>query len=98
MGRGLSWRRLGVLLRQLPPDCALARSMGTGGWTPTEHLLAFVADVLQEANWQRGQDEHAKHPDPVPRPGQVPAADRRLARLEAQAERFRQRSRRGEPA
>lgn len=63
--------------------------MGSGGWTVAEHLLAFMADTLQEANWQRGADEHAKRPDPVPRPGQVSAADRRLAQLESRAAQFR---------
>jgi len=38
-------------------------------WGLSEHLLAKVFDVLQEANWQRQGDNRAPRPEPLPRPG-----------------------------
>lgn len=38
-------------------------------WGLSEHLLAGAVDLLALGNWQRGGDERAKRPDPLPRPG-----------------------------
>lgn len=69
----LSWRRLGVLLRQLPTDSAFARSVAglDAEWTLSRQLLAHVCDLLAMANWQRGGDKTAKRPSPIERPGVV---------------------------
>jgi hypothetical protein len=71
------WRRLGVLVRQLPPEAALYRSMfgEKALWGSQEHLLALIADILNAANWQRGGDKNAKRPKPLPRPGDLPDRD-----------------------
>ena len=70
----LSWRRLEVLLTQLPAHCALHRSERglEAAWGLSEHLLASIVDALNAANWQRGGDPKAKRPKPVERPGIEP--------------------------
>lgn len=67
----LSWRRLGVLVRRLPPGSATERSQRgeAGEWGYVEHLLATVVDLLAGANWQRAGDKKVKAPKPIPRPG-----------------------------
>jgi len=35
----LTLRRIGVFLRHLPPDCAVARAEGSPGWTNADVLL-----------------------------------------------------------
>jgi hypothetical protein len=81
-----SWRRLWVLVAQLPPDSALGRAQ-SGGWTTSEHLLALAVDVLQSANWQRQGDNHAPRPQPISRPG-VAAPASPQERFEARARAF----------
>lgn len=99
LGRSLSWRRLGVLLRQLPADAALWRSMhgDAATWQATDHLLAALIDRVGLLLWQGGGGKGSK-PKPVPRPGErVSAAKSRMApremarRLKAQQERTRRR-------
>jgi len=65
----LSWRRLGVLVRQLPPTSRLAREQHGDAvrWGDTEHLLAGIFDLLAGANWQRGGGK-GQRPKPVKRP------------------------------
>lgn len=52
----LTLRELIVLIKHLPSDCALARSMHgpAAEWGQTEHLLGDVIDLLDIANHQRG--------------------------------------------
>ncbi len=70
----LSWRDLLVILQNLPRTSAYARdTLGDDVmWGLGEQLLAIVADRLDVANWQRG-NEGRKSPSPrpklIPRPG-----------------------------
>jgi len=65
----LSWRRFGVLLRNMPDGSALALDMHgeSATWGVTDHLLATVIDLLNGANWQRGGGKGQK-PAPFTRP------------------------------
>ena len=65
----LSYRRLTVLIANLPLESATLRQMLGAefvSWGTTEHLLAVVIDVLQGANWQR--TGKGQRPKPFPRP------------------------------
>ncbi|WP_443063780.1 hypothetical protein [Streptomyces sp. NBC_00659] len=70
-----------MLVRHLPRDSALFREAhGEGAeWTVTDHLLAFIADQLAEANWMFAtvnrdeESEPLEYPRPVPRPGPAEA-------------------------
>jgi hypothetical protein len=66
----LSWRRLGVLLRWLPPGSAFHRAKDPDGWAwgLQEQLTANVADAVNGGNWQRSGGRGHK-PKPIPRPG-----------------------------
>jgi hypothetical protein len=66
----LSLRRLGSLVRGLPPDSATVRAiLGEDAlWGLPEHLLARILDTLAGANWQRAGAKGPR-PRPVPRPG-----------------------------
>lgn len=83
LGRGLSYRRLGVLIAGLPQQkSALARKLAreapeqaemseqeeAAAWRLEHHLLALVIDLLAGANWQRGGGKGTK-PKPLQRPG-----------------------------
>jgi hypothetical protein len=72
----MSWRRLKVLLRQLPPESATARAtLGAAmEWTATEYLLASIVDAERAAMWQRSGGR-GRRPAPIERPGQ---ADRKV--------------------
>jgi hypothetical protein len=67
----LTWRDLLVIVKCCPVDSALARSFAGPDhmWGLQEHLLAGIFDVLSTANWQRGGDDKAERPKPLPRPG-----------------------------
>lgn len=67
----LTWRRLGVLVRQLPTESRVLAIMSRGTsaeWPVSDHLLALILDALHGANWQRGGGKSAR-PRPVRRPG-----------------------------
>lgn len=81
IGRGLTYRRLGVLVAGLPDDSLLARAVSKDApereptaeeeraiWTLTNQLLAGIKDEVAGANYQRGGGKGAK-PKPTPRPG-----------------------------
>jgi hypothetical protein len=75
----LTWRRLGVLIRQLPPTSAtwVSREGGDALWGLTEQLLAAVVDALNLGNWQRAaagaaKGQQPKRPSPIARPGVKP--------------------------
>lgn len=98
----LSWRRLGVLIRQLPREAATVQAVAGADarWGDVEHLLAGIFDVLNVHNWQYAaahapKGKKPKRPKPLPRPGTKSAPSRRTrltpaqirARLEAQRRR-----------
>lgn len=75
----LSWRRIGVLIRQLPPQSAtwVSKNGGDALWGLTEQLLAATVDALNVGNWQRAasgldKGKQPKKPSPIPRPGVKP--------------------------
>ncbi len=65
----LTWRRLRVLLSQLPRDSSVARAeLGEQAeWGLSEHLQASIFDAVNAANWQRSGK--GRPPKPLPRPG-----------------------------
>lgn len=70
----LTWRELGVLVRQLPAGCRTRLATGHKDdlWGLPEHLTAYVIDELRIAAWQRaneGAKKPSKQPKPFPRPG-----------------------------
>lgn len=72
----LTWRHLGVLVRQLPSDSALGREVlgDDAAWDLQAQLLAHTADLIALGNWQRGnagRQRHSAKPTPIPRPGLV---------------------------
>jgi len=71
LGRGLSWRRLGVLVAGLPREAATVRALvgEAADWGATEHLLAAAVDALHAANWQRSGKKGSQRPKPLRRPG-----------------------------
>jgi hypothetical protein len=75
----LSWRDLWVLVRNVPQSSALGKARDPEGWMwdLPAFLMAGQFDALQGANWQRAGDPKAKRPDPLPRPGVVPAEVRK---------------------
>lgn len=71
----MSWRRLRVLVDNLPRESATAaRLHGEAvAWGAQEHLTATVIDTLNVSNWQRaqaGSKTRIPRPKPVPRPGE----------------------------
>ncbi|MEV5851401.1 hypothetical protein [Streptomyces anulatus] len=74
--RLLTWRELGVLLRQLPARARTRIATGDedGMWGLTEHLQGLTLDELRVANWQRANEgvkasKQSKRPTPISRPG-----------------------------
>ncbi|MEU9498254.1 hypothetical protein [Streptomyces sp. NPDC048196] len=72
----LTWRELGTLVRQLPPDARTRVALGEedGLWGLAEHLQAMTLDELRVANWQRANEgvkrsKQSKPPKPIARPG-----------------------------
>ncbi|QGJ97154.1 tail assembly chaperone [Arthrobacter phage Maria1952] len=70
LGAGLDWRQLWQIIAYSPLGSALGKSLHgeAAEWTVTDHLLAIVVDVLQDANWQRGGGKGAQ-PARIKRPG-----------------------------
>lgn len=72
----LTWRRMAVLLRGLPPASAYWRARHeSGDWTVAEYQRADLIDVLMAGNWQRAGDAKAARPKPYARPGVAEARD-----------------------
>lgn len=91
----LTWRRFGVLLRQLPRTSRFARALDpAAAWSIGEHLQALTLDALNGANWQRSRSRR-KAPEPIKRPGATSAKDQQIAALSEQL--VRRRSGRREP-
>jgi hypothetical protein len=73
LGRSLSWRRLGVLIGQLPVDARTVRAQApTLEWSAEMHMLALISDQLAAISWQLGGDKNAPRPKPIRRPGEAP--------------------------
>ena len=70
----LSWRRLGVLVRQLPPEAALWRSIDpeAAAWGLSEQLLASAVDVLAVIAWMYQSVNRPKNSRAMPMPRQIP--------------------------
>lgn len=68
LGRRLSWRRLLVLIRHLPPSSSVAVLTHGPQWATGDYLLAAAVDALHGANWQRSGGKGSR-PKPIPRPG-----------------------------
>lgn len=80
--RGLTFRRLRVLIAGLPADSAFAQAWARDFPSPADddptwpleaYLLANIHDLLAVANWQRGGGGKSSYPKPLPRPGQSKA-------------------------
>lgn len=66
----MTWRRLRVLMSQLPRESRLVRRLDPRAeWSATDHLLASVIEALRAGNWQRGGGKGPR-PRPLKRPGQ----------------------------
>lgn len=92
---GLSWRRLGVLIRHLPRDSA-TRNETIGefqDWSRADHLTASVIDALLLLSWVTAGNKKARKPDPVMRPG-APSRRTTLTGPEIKARLLAQRRRR----
>ncbi|MFD7843997.1 DUF5361 domain-containing protein [Nocardia sp. NPDC059764] len=69
----LTWGDLMALVKFLPPESALLRSMQPEAhkWQLDQYLLAEMSDCLRWLVWAKSED--AKHgrnrPEPIPRPG-----------------------------
>lgn len=77
----LPWTELAVLLRYAPPTSALVRELQPelANWVSgrvTADLLATIADLLANGNWQRQGKKNAPKPKPIKRPGAVTSATR----------------------
>jgi hypothetical protein len=72
LGRSLSYRRLLVLVRQLPAESATMRAKAgvSGEWAFTEHLLAGIHDRLSMLVWMQSDRKKSRKPKPLPRPGE----------------------------
>lgn len=71
----LSWRDLWVIVTQAQPGSPIHRAVDPerAAWASGETnawLMALVADLLADGNWQRQGKKNARRPDPVPRPGE----------------------------
>lgn len=71
----LSWRRLGVLVRQLPREAGLPQAVhgDSVAWGTVEHLLATLCDLTIQGNWNFVQSKSRKELPPAKllrRPGQ----------------------------
>jgi hypothetical protein len=73
------WRRVMVLVRQLPLDCRTWFAMfgEAAMWGPSEYLLAATVDALNGANWQRAGGK-GRRPQSWPRPGQATPGEKRF--------------------
>ncbi|WP_324188420.1 DUF5361 domain-containing protein [Nocardia higoensis] len=69
----LSWRDLLAIIRWLPAESALLRSMDPVGsrWQVSQHLLAEMTDSLRWLVWAKTPDaqQGRNRPEPIARPG-----------------------------
>lgn len=70
----MTWRELRTFVRRVPPESWLARETWdeedfiAATWDQKHELLATAVDVLNWANYQRGEGKGAE-PSRYPRPG-----------------------------
>jgi hypothetical protein len=73
----MSWRRLAVLVENLPPEAVTTQLEDTAGvtrWTQDTELLAGVIDELKTWRWEYAMSQTPKtsskppRPEPHPRP------------------------------
>ncbi len=100
-GPRLTWGRLRAFIEHLPEgrESALRRSLDPDdktAWSTGEHLLAYIADVLVIANWQRSDDgaKGRKKPRPLPRPGDEAELAKKNERMGAAAKQWQLREER----
>jgi hypothetical protein len=81
----LTWRRLRVLIQNLPQDSATQVEIHghQAMWDVTDYLLANVVDLLAGANWQRSGK--GQRPKPFPRPKSLADARRQRREMERMA-------------
>lgn len=71
----LSWRKLRVLIEQLPADSFTKHALAGiefDPWSATEHLLAMLHDLVADLTWITATVNSKKKipvPKPLPRPG-----------------------------
>lgn len=81
----LSVAKVARLTEQLPAGSRVWKSLGwDNAWTSQEHLTALLADLLNWANYQRGEGKGHK-PQPVARPQELKDKAAKAARDEALA-------------
>lgn len=69
------WRKLGNLVKHLPPESATAQAItGRPYWSTESYLLAALFDATQVGNWQRGGGKKASKPKPLKRPSKAVTA------------------------
>jgi hypothetical protein len=73
----MTWRRLAVLVENLPPEAATTQELDQAGatrWTQNTELLAAVVDELKTWRWEYAASNTPKNtakpprPEPFPRP------------------------------
>lgn len=75
---GLSWRRLAVLIEQLPRG-SQTRNAVLGedqDWSMGDHLVANVIDAVFMLAWVTAGNKKNPKPDPIARPGAAAASRR----------------------
>ncbi|GAB2525482.1 DUF5361 domain-containing protein [Nocardia heshunensis] len=72
-GETLSWSDLKAIVKFLPPDSALMRTMHPEAhrWRLDQYLLAEMADCLRWLVWSKSDDARngRNRPEPITRPG-----------------------------
>ncbi|WP_433669685.1 DUF5361 domain-containing protein [Nocardia sp. CA-136227] len=72
-GEALSWRDLWAIVKFLPPDSALMRTMHPEDhrWRLEQHLLAEMTDCLRWLVWSKSDDARngRNRPERISRPG-----------------------------
>lgn len=83
----LSWRRLRVLISQLPYESQTSITVNGSEvlWKHNEELLAAIVDMIAIGNWQRGGGKGQK-PKPVKRPYDEKKAKRTPEEVKAEAQ------------
>ena len=76
----LSWRDLLAIIRWLPTDSALLRSMNPDAdrWKLSQYLLADMTESLRWLMWSKTSDgqQGRNRPQPITRPGMKPDRER----------------------
>lgn len=83
-GPRLTWRRLRVLIEQLPPDAAVVRAQlgDKARWDVAEQLLARTCHLLELQLYQAADPKKrgpAPKPIPMPWDGDTPTSAERMA-------------------